>query len=108
MIDVIELNDAKFAETKEEFEGGSCVGFARRLKRQIKLFNNDNELIGKINCWGVLCKATKMDDGRHWYNFATIPQIGAYGSYMRSREEIEALAIERTAHPSGDSLYLFK
>jgi len=105
---MIVLNGAIFGETHDVLDFDKLAGYARRLKRQIKLFNTDNELIGVINKWGALLCATKLDDGRYWYNFSTIQEIGEYASYMQSRDEIDSLAVAKTAHSNGERLYRFK
>lgn len=78
---MIEINQKKFAETPEEFNE-ECVGFARRLKREIVLENREKERIGVINQHGILCKATKRDGG-YWYNFGEIEELGKV-SYSES------------------------
>ena len=81
---MIVLNSVKFAENESEMidslfsSGGTCSGYAKRLKHQIKLFNIQKELIGTINQNGCLCKATLLDNGKYWYSFADIPLLGEY------------------------------
>jgi hypothetical protein len=49
---MIVLNNEKFAENEKEFtdslfvSGGTCVGYAKGLKRQIKLYDAQKNLIG--------------------------------------------------------------
>ena len=95
---MIILNNKKFAENETEFteslfnSGGTCAGYAKRLKRQIKLYNIQKELIGTINKYGVLCCATKIDGG-YWYSYADINIIGAWDSYQNQYETINSLAV---------------
>ena len=109
---MIILNGKKFAETEEEMEnslfesGGTCVGYAKRLQRQVKLFNHQKALIGVINGHGVLCSASKID-GKNWYSFCTIKEIGEYKSYMQSVEEPEKLAVKREFNPSKSCYNLY-
>ena len=97
---MITLNGQKFAENESEFQhslltaGGTCNGYAKRLKRRIKIFNLKMELVGLINSYGVLCHASLTTEGQYWYCYATIPEIGKYESNSQERKEIEALAID--------------
>ena len=90
------LNGKKFAANEKEFteslfqSGGTCVGFYRLNKVSVTLFNMQKERIGVINKHGVLCCATKQQDGRYWYSYATIKEIGEYESYMRQHDECHA------------------
>jgi len=89
---MIKLNNKKFAENEKEFLDSlfisheTCIGYAKRLKKQVKLYDHQRKLIGCINQNGVLCHATKHDKG-HWYSYATIPEIGEYQSYQQKMEE---------------------
>ena len=71
------FGNSKFAENKTEmidslFEtGGTCTGYAKRNKREIKLFNIQNELFAVINRYGLLCSAIKMENNKYWYTFAS-------------------------------------
>jgi hypothetical protein len=96
---VIVLNGKKFAETENEFLNSlftleTCTGYAKKLKRQIKIFNIQNELIAIVNSWGVLCCVSKLDSGEYSYSHATIKEIGEY-SFSQKDEEIKNLAIKR-------------
>lgn len=89
---MIVLNGKKFAKGEKEFveslfqANGTCVGFFKAHKSSITLFNAQKEKIGVINRHGCLCAATIID-GRYWYNFATIKEIGRYESYLQSVDE---------------------
>jgi hypothetical protein len=89
------LNGKKFAESESEFieslfdSGGTCAGYAKRNKRSVTLKNMQGEKIGVINSHGVLCAARKLDNGRWWYSYADIPEIGRYDSYMQQVNECE-------------------
>jgi len=89
------LNGKKFAESDKEFieslfdASGTCVGYAKRNKRSVTLKNIQGEKIGVINGHGVLCAATKLQNGKWWYSLADIPEIGRYESYMNQVNECE-------------------
>lgn len=90
---MITLNGKDFAENEQEFinslftKGGTCVGYAKRNKCSITLMDHQKNKVGVINKHGVLCKATKQEDGKYWYSYGDIDIIGAYSSYMQSVEE---------------------
>ncbi len=87
------LNNKKFAANDKEFinslfeTGGTCVGYHKMVRGQMILMDHQRNRIGVINRHGVLCCATKMDDGKYWYSYATIKQIGDYESYGREVRE---------------------
>ena len=90
---MIILNGSKFSENETEVTE-NIKGYAKRLSRQIKLFNLKNELIGVINREGVLCCATKIENA-YWYSHADIKEIGDWKSYMNKIETIQALSVRR-------------
>ena len=81
------LNGKLFADELELKP--DAIGFFKRRGRSIELFNRSAELIGLINNQGVLCKASKMDDGRTWYSYGDIEGIGPYEP-IRRNDEVEA------------------
>jgi len=101
---MITLNNKKFAENKEEFmdslfqAGGTCVGFAKRNKRSIKLFDHNHELIGCINKHKVLHNSTPLhhithdniDTGKFWHSYGC-PAIISKDSFIRLDDDIERL-----------------
>ena len=93
---MIHLNGKKFAENEKEFvnsifeSDGTCVGFARRYKKSVSLFDHQKNKIAVINNHGVLCCATKRKDGRYWYSLATVNLIGRWESYRKEVEECAA------------------
>lgn len=91
-----ELNGKLFADELELTP--EAIGFFRRRGRSIELFNRSAELIGLINREGVLCKATKLDDGRMWYSYGDIDGIGKY-DYARRNDEIETARIAVFPNP---------
>jgi len=99
---MITLNNKKFAENENEFidslfhSGGTCVGYAKRLKRQVQLFDIQNKQIAAINKHGVLCCVSFPDslNGKKWYSFAGIDVIGNYGLTEQS-EDIEKVKTNR-------------
>ena len=94
---MITLNNKKFAETEAEFidslfaSGGTCVGYAKKNKSSVTLLDHNKQKIGVINKHGVLGKATKQLDGKYWYSYGTIEQIGGYDNYMQSVKEPAAI-----------------
>lgn len=111
---MIILNDNKFAENEGEFQNslfsikGTCSGYAKRLKRRIKLFNHRKELIGIINRYGVICHASVTPKG-YWYTHATIQEVGEYESYAQKSRDIESLATSSCFVGSGiEKNYTYK
>lgn len=92
--EMIILNGKKFAESEKEFTGtlfepdGTAVGYAKRHKFSITLYNHKRKRIGGINRHKVLFKETEID-GKAWYSYADIPEIGAYESYRQKCEECQ-------------------
>lgn len=90
---MITLNGKKFAANEKEFteslfdKTGTCVGYYKRMKNSVKLFDMQMNLIGVINKHGVLCSARLLENGKYWYSFATIKLIGEYENYRQSKEE---------------------
>jgi len=93
---MIILNGKKFAQNDKEFSEslfdptGTCVGFYRRYKCSVVLFNPQRQRIGAINRHRVLCKATPSDGG-YRYSYGTIPEIGEYESYAAEQEEMASV-----------------
>jgi hypothetical protein len=110
---MITLNGNKFAETENEFLNSlftleTCSGYAKRLKRKIKIFNIQNELIAVVNRWGVLCCASKLASGKYWYSHATVKEIGEY-SLCQKDKDLENLIIKKEATGKDlDYLHQFK
>jgi hypothetical protein len=111
---MIILNGKKFAETEKEFTnslfetGGTCVGYARRTKRTIILEDHNKNRIGVINKWGVLCKASKTEEGKYWYSFGDIDLIGKYDNYMKEVEEPKSYAVCRDFNAKNETMLIFK
>ena len=96
---MIILNEKKFAESEEEFtnslfqKGGTCHGFEKRYKRQIKIFNEQKEIIAVINKFGCICKATKQKDGKIWYSYGdTIIESEYHHDLMKRQDDIRNLS----------------
>ena len=96
---MIELNGKLFAESESEFtdslftNGSTCVGYAKRLKRQIKLFDHQRNLIGMINKHGVLCGVCHLPDGDIVYGPAVIDIIGRFESMSDETDQVLSHAI---------------
>ena len=94
---MIILNGNKFASNDNEFtdslfqQGGTCVGYYKRLKDSVVLQDHNRNKVGVVNKHGVLCCATKQENGKYWYSFAPVKLVGEYESYMAEVEELEAL-----------------
>ena len=111
---MITLNSQKFAETENEFLESlftlkTCNGYATKYKRKIKIFNAQKELIGVLNCWGVLCHASKLSTGENWFSFATIQEVGEYGA-REQREDLDRISIsyELVGRNNPEIKYFFK
>ena len=90
---MIIINNKKFAETEKEFVDSvftnqTCVGYAKRYKKIINVMDHQKNRIAQLNRWGVLCKATAIEDGKFWYNFGTIDIIGEFNDMQRYVEKI--------------------
>jgi len=59
-------------------------------KKSVTIMNMRKEKVGLINAHGVLGSATKQPDGKWWYSYADIPEVGKYASYMQQVEECKA------------------
>ena len=91
---MITLNGKKFAESEKEFidslfdPSGTCVGYAKRHKKKISLLDHNKEMVGVI-ANNVLASATKLENGKYWYNYATPSLVGDYASYMQEMDDIK-------------------
>ena len=103
---MLTLNGKKFARTDSEFTeslfdpSGTCVGYFRPRGHLIELQNMQRERIGVINAHGVLCRATRLEDGRFWYSYGDISEIGRYESYADSVNEPAAALREFCGEPT--------
>ena len=90
---MINLNGKHFAKNDDEmidslFTGGNtCVGFYKVNKTSITLLDMQKEKIGMINKNGCLISATKQEDNKYWYTFATIDCIGEYENFKTEYNE---------------------
>ena len=89
---MIILNGKKFAKNDREFTDslfdidGTCVGYYKRYKRSIKLFDHQHNLVGGINKHGVLHSSTELDTitknpddtGKYWHTYGNPDIIGDY------------------------------
>jgi len=91
---MIILNGKKFALNNKEFTesvftaGGTCTGYYKPLKKQIKLYDTTKKLIGVITNRGVLAKATIQENKKYWYSYGTIKEIGEFASYSIMTSDI--------------------
>lgn len=77
---MIIVNGNKFAETEQEFIDSvftekSCVGFAKRKKRDVLLMDHQKNPVGFMDCHGVIGSARKVEDGI-FYTYATPKIVG--------------------------------
>ena len=93
---MIEIGSSKFAECNYEFSS-ACIGYAKRLKRQIQFFDTDNNKIGIINAYGVLCACTHQSDGKCWYSYADFCAGQKELSFTQSANLVKSLATHRTS-----------
>ena len=94
---MITLNGKLFAANESEFidslfnPAGSCVGYYKRNKTSVTLYNMQKEKIAVINKEAVLCHAQKLDTGKWWYSFATVAEVGAYACYNTKKDELKTV-----------------
>jgi len=86
---MLTLNNKQFAETTAE-HSPQCVGYVKRKRGEVMLYNNAHEKIGVINHHKCLCKATRTSEG-YWYSFATIPEVGEYDRLMHYYDDMGRL-----------------
>ena len=110
---MIVLNKKKFAENEEEmidslFEaGGTCVGYAKRLKRKIIFNDINNCTVGVLNRSGCMLNVTMQNDA-FWYSYANIPLIN--NNDMEYSEQInipDSLCVNKE-WKNGEYIYQYK
>lgn len=99
---MLSFNGKKFAVNDEEFTnslfnpGGTCTGYYRVNKKTVTIMNQRKEKIGVVTN-NVLGCATKQDNGKYWYSYADIKEIGSYDSYIDQSNDIDnAMALLNT------------
>lgn len=86
---MITINGKKYAKNDKElietlFEGRStAVGYYKRNKKSLAIYDHQHQHIATINREGVLCCASKLD-GKTWYSFCDIPIIGRMKDYHKN------------------------
>jgi hypothetical protein len=114
---MIIINNVKLAESEAEFKdslfvkGGTCAGYAKRFKNEIKIFNPQNELVGVLNKYGVLANASLQvinGKSRYWYCFADIDIIGRFPDYMSKADLADNLCIKKEYKPNGELHFIYK
>ena len=94
---MITLNGKLFAANENEFvdsifnPNGSCVGYYKRNKTSVTLYNMQKEKIAVINKHAVLCNAQKLDSGKWWYSLADVAEVGSFACYNTKREELKTV-----------------
>ena len=76
---MIKLAGISLAESKQELieslfkSGGTCCGYIKRYKKQINIYDMQDNIIGAINKELLLVKAKvrKDIDGKVWYSYGT-------------------------------------
>jgi hypothetical protein len=111
---MIILNGKKFAESEEEFTsslfetGGTCVGYAKRFKRKIDLFDHNNKLIGGINKWGTLYTANKLITGETYYHAWPPTVIGKDYQFSELDRITRDLAVGHDWNTKNEYQLIFK
>lgn len=94
---MISLNGKLFAANDNEFinslfiGGSTCTGYYKRNAKSVNILNMKKEKIGVINRHGVLCKATKQDNGKWWYSYGDIPEVGKWDKYSEYVNETKTV-----------------
>lgn len=97
---MILLNNRKFAATEKEFinslfeSGGTCSGFYKPMKNRIRLFNPQKVEIGSVTCYGILAKCSILKDGKKWYSYGTVEEVGEFKSIIEESKQINSLLKE--------------
>lgn len=84
---MITLNGATFSAGRRNLTP-MMQGFYRRYTRSLVLFDRTGERIGVINRHGVLCRATRMGDGRYWYSYGDVDGVGRFAGHRCEVEQI--------------------
>jgi len=89
---MITLNGKKLARDDNEainslFTSATIVGFYRCKGKVVEILDLQRNIVGVINCYKLLCCATRLQDGKLWYTFADVDIIGRNPSFIASREE---------------------
>ena len=99
---MIILARLKFAENNNEFleslfhSGSTCSGYAKRLKRQVNLYDMQHNIIGVVTHGLFLASADKRLDlgGKVWYSYGT-PEIFKGKDEKELFRDMAALSIGR-------------
>jgi hypothetical protein len=97
----ITINGRKFVETSEEFAAtlfqpdGTATGFFKVRKRDILLFDHQNEPMAVVNRELVLGKATKAKGGKIWYSYMPFNHFLYQESRIKERDQLEKLTAGR-------------
>ena len=99
---MIVFNNKKYAENEDEFTGslfqagGTCNGFAKRMRNGYRIFNIQNELIAFIRCSKepMVMQATVQADNKIWYSYLMtctekylgLDLLSLYDSHNSARE----------------------
>ena len=63
------------------------VGYYRANRKSITLMDMTGEKIGVINQHGVLCSASKLDNGKWWYSYMNpLFKLGIMDEYPYSQQ----------------------
>ena len=93
----ITINGRKFVETAKEFAAtlfqpdGTATGFFKVRKRDILLFDHQNEPMAVVNRELVLGAATRTRGGEVWYSYLPFNHILSNDSYLKQHEELKTL-----------------
>lgn len=89
---MITLNGKKLARDDNEamdslFTSATIVGFYRCKGKDVQILDLQRNIVGVINCYKMLCCATKLPNGKLWYTHADVDIIGRNPSFNAGRDE---------------------
>ncbi|MFG1544865.1 hypothetical protein [Halobacteriovorax sp. ZH2_bin.1] len=94
---MLKIQQSSLGESKKDFlenrDNNNLKGYLKKFKKHIAIYDSTHTKVGIINAHGVLASATKLDNGKWWYNFATITEIGLKSdySYQKEIQEIQTI-----------------
>ncbi|MCX8571171.1 hypothetical protein [Aminobacter sp. MET-1] len=77
-----------------------CFGYYQVLARSLRLYDADGAVIGAISEHGVLYRMVRFGNGRFYFSYDPIPEIGEFSSPAMQRLEcLDALRRAVTTEP---------
>ena len=68
---------------------GTASGFYRVSNGAVLIYDHQSNPIAVINRAGVFGCATRLENGRIWYSYATPRIIGEFSSYLDGLEQVK-------------------